>query len=139
MVVSILNAKHVREYLMQHDQTICASGIWQCHDIKYVHKHIEKRISASGHIPLPPSSSPFLSRLEQPWFVGEGPIVDEFPKMSYHRLVDVSSVGVDLVNDVHVSKTNGEGERAYLKLRHVPILDLCIGWIIGPRKIYPFD
>lgn len=59
--------------------------------------------------------------------------------MSYHRLVDVSSVRVDLASDVHVSPISGEGVNAHLELRHVPILDLCIGRIVGPREVYPFD
>ena len=60
--------------------------------------------------------------------------------MSYHRLVDVSSVGVNLASDVRVSRINEKGVRVrHLELRHVPILDLCIGWIIGPREVYPFN
>lgn len=84
-------------------------------------------------------SPPDCSRLEQPRFVGERPIINDFPKMSYHGLVYVSSVWVDLGNDVLMSRINGGGKKAHLELRHVPILYLCIGRIVGPRKVYPFD
>ena len=60
--------------------------------------------------------------------------------MRYHRLVDVSSVGVNLANDVRVSRINEEGLRVlHLQFRHVLILDLCIGRTIGPREVYPFN
>lgn len=86
-------------------------------------------------LPFPP-----CLRLEQPRFVGEGPIVNDFPEMSYHRLVDVSSVGVNLASDARVSRINEDRVRVpHLELRHVPILDLCIGRIIGPCKVYPFN